>query len=290
MFGSALLRRSRCLHAPFLPPRIPVRCKSELVSKYMNQIEAKAKELGVSTEELLKHASAKPKQHVAPEMKHLFEKKPHKSSAKSSAINDSTSAARNTEANHPESKKIKTLDSFVDVEKMIELDEKSIEYLWRARHQSEYSVSAALDPTTYARLRQVAREYPLFLLPVPRDGGYEMHYLQWSFPERHTVHLIITPLEEYKLHQEFARPHSMISFHSDLLSHKKNVVLMAGQVDTDVISTADVQFLLLSMQKFYTADVSTPRGQRRLKLIADFYNGSPDFSYQTLLDEVDTVE
>ncbi|KAH3682646.1 hypothetical protein WICPIJ_006391 [Wickerhamomyces pijperi] len=189
-------------------------------------------------------------------------------------------------------KPFKTLDSFIALDKLKELPLKEIELIWRARFQTkENSMTSLIDGATFSKFYKNARENPIFVLPVPREPeGHELHYVQWQFVGPNTIHLMFTTLLEFKTHKEYARPHTTISFHTELLeSH--NVVLMNGHVEKESAMTLqESQLLLLNVQRFYGALTDSEATKRRLQLLRDFTSGNERFSVEELVRESESLE
>lgn len=188
----------------------------------------------------------------------------------------------------------KTLDSYLEVSKLENLGLKELEYIWRARFASkENSLVAIIPNDVFNKFYYNARKNPSFVLPLPKDDKgeeIEMHYVQWTFAAKNTTHCMITSLVEYKLHKEFARPHTTLAFHSELQkSHK--VALMQGNIEKDAnITLQEAQLLLLNLQRFYGAMDETEVSKRRLKLLQDFTEGNQDFNLELLVKEATSLE
>lgn len=183
---------------------------------------------------------------------------------------------------------IKTLSSFIDVEKTLELPQKEIEYIWRLRHANDPNSLCAVIPTdTYNRIHQTARKHPQFILPLPREGqGAEIHFMQWTFPSPNTATVLFTNLAEYKLRGEFSQPHTTVTHHLDL-SNEKGLVLLQGSVmENRGITVDEGKWLLMCLQKFYgqTAE-QTPRK----KLLEQFSQGDGNFKVEELLEEAEKI-
>jgi ATP synthase mitochondrial F1 complex assembly factor 1 len=185
---------------------------------------------------------------------------------------------------------VKTLSSFIDIDKTLSLPLKEIEYIWRLRHASNArSLCAVIPGQTYAHIALTARKHPQFVLPVPREGqGAEMHFLQWTFPHLHTASILFTTLAEYKLRGEFASPHTTVNMHTELLE-QKGIVLAQGQVMTDKgVSVDDGKWLFTCLQKFYGIQQGKDPGRPR-KLLEQFTSGDEEFQVQKLLDETERL-
>ncbi|GCE99912.1 hypothetical protein ZYGM_000806 [Zygosaccharomyces mellis] len=197
----------------------------------------------------------------------------------------------------------KTLDSFLKVDKIKELSRQEVEFLWRAKWMGKDDSLCAVAPAdVFEKMMSTAKENPVFVLPLPRviegenkDGepneGNELHYIQWQFVGNNTTHCIVTSLAEYKLHKDFARPHTVAQFHSDL-AKDKGLVLMNGHVEKDTnVSLQDSQMLLLNIQRFYGAvNDKTPIEQQRLRMLKAFTKGSPDFNVELLISLAQAME
>ncbi|KAK9239033.1 ATP11 protein-domain-containing protein [Lipomyces kononenkoae] len=222
---------------------------------------------------------------------------------------DSISHAGENTPKTPREKAIKTLSSYVDIEKLSQhTDIREIELIWRARHAHDpFSLCAVLDVETFQRMKKNAQTYPMFVLPLPRSGGAveieettmggtEMQFVQWAFPEKDTTHCLLTSLLEYKMHTEFARPHTTLIFHAEL-SKSRGVVLLNGTVEKDVgISPADAQLLVLALQKFYNSD---PKGTvepyerekaLRRRMLLELFKSGAGFDVKDLIRESEMVD
>ncbi|BAO42011.1 protein ATP11 [Kluyveromyces marxianus] len=205
----------------------------------------------------------------------------------------------------------KTLDSFLDVEKVKNLSKQECEFLWRARWANKDNVLTAVVPIdVWNKMSALAKENPYFVIPLPRESAVvegneesnaapadkkepavEMHYIQWQFVGPKTVHCIMTTLAEFKLHKEYARPHTTLQFHLDL-AEDKNIVLMNGQVETDSnVTLPESQLLVLNVQRFYGAmGQDTSFAKKRVQLLKDFTSGSPQFNVDLLVALAQTME
>lgn len=187
---------------------------------------------------------------------------------------------------------IKDLSTFVDIDKLSLHEPKEIELIWKARFAGKKNtICGAVNGITFSRIFKKARRYPIFLIPMPvADQGFELHYMQWNFASPTTLHCIITSLAEYKLHQEYATPHTTLIFHSDLLADKE-LVLMNGTIETDRnIGEDDATLLALQVQRFYGADESTERGLQKVQLLDAFTSGTDLFKLDDLIEEIQRLD
>lgn len=207
-----------------------------------------------------------------------------------------------------EQKPFKTLDSYLQVDKIRQLSKQEIEFLWRARFANKDNTLHAVIPQgIFKPMYKNARENPAFVLPLPREldsstsatttpsstsQGMELHYVQWNFVGPTTVHCMITSLAEYKLHKEYARPHITMSYYTDLLNEDKDIVLMNGVVEPNCnISMQDAQLLLLNLQRFYGCMGETEGfAKKRVQLLRDFTKGGEGFNVELLIELAQSLE
>lgn len=72
---------------------------------------------------------------------------------------------------------------------------KEIENIWLEYHKHKDDVLVATIPTeTYNLLTERSKEYPIFILPLPRSQGFEFFLLQFA---SNSVHF--TPLLCYQV-------------------------------------------------------------------------------------------
>ena len=183
---------------------------------------------------------------------------------------------------------VKTLSSYIDVPKTLELPQKEIEYIWRLRHASDaQSLCAVIPHSTYARIEATARRHPQFILPLPRERqGAEIHFLQWTFPTPTTATVLFTHLAEYKLRGEFSQPHTTVTHHLDLAGPKGLVLLQGTVVEGRGITVDEGKWLLMCLQKFYGG--GNEMGERK-KLLEQFSQGDGEFKVEELLEEAEKV-
>lgn len=190
---------------------------------------------------------------------------------------------------------IKTLGSFIDVDKTAELPDKEIEAIWRLRHVKDpQSLCATMQAETFRRIMATARKHPQFILPLPREEqGAEIHFLQWTFPSETTATVLFTHLAEFKLRGEFAQPHTTVTHHTDL-ADSNELVLMEGRVQENRgVSVDEGKWLLMCLQKFYGFEAHSEPAkeskERRKKLMEQFSGGDEGFKVEELLEEAEKV-
>lgn len=193
------------------------------------------------------------------------------------------------------SDKVKTLSSFIDIEKTSALPDKEIEAIWRLRHvRDPQSLCATMQAETFRRIIATARKHPQFIIPLPKkDQGAEIHFLQWTFPSETTATVLFTHLAEFKLRGEFAQPHTTVTHHTDLVNSNE-LVLMEGRVSEDRgVSIDEGKWLLMCLQKFYgfeaISDAAKESKEKRRKLMEQFSGGDEGFKIEELLEEAEKL-
>jgi ATP synthase mitochondrial F1 complex assembly factor 1 len=185
---------------------------------------------------------------------------------------------------------IKTLSSYLDVEKTLSLPPKEIEVIWRLRHSNNpQSLCAVIPSNTFKRMSENARHHPQFILPLPKEGsGAQIHFLQWTWPHKDTVSILFTYLAEYQLRGEYATPHTTITLHTELLA-EKGVVLAQGIVqDNRGVSVEEAKWLLMCLQKFYGFE-GDEGSEARKSLMEQFSRGDENFNLEQLLEEAERI-
>ncbi|QPG75650.1 hypothetical protein FOA43_003007 [Brettanomyces nanus] len=285
--------------------------QNEILAKYKVKLEAKAKQEGLKNVEQLRE---KMRDKIENKKKQFSKVDPlrelenlERAEKLKAAIEGKKGSKQDLGAMNPESssKPFKTLDSFVKVENLKKLPANQISLIWRARFQmKDRSLCAAVPADSFGRMYEHARKNPRFVLPLPRDDAQvekgeqdeahvpvEMHFVQWSFVGPNTAHVMITSLTEYKLHNEYARPHTTVAFHSEL-KDSKHLVLMNGQVDKDAaVSLQDARLLLMNLQRFYGGlGEESEISKERLNMVKLFNRGSGEFDVKRFIELAEMIE
>jgi ATP synthase F1 complex assembly factor 1 len=188
----------------------------------------------------------------------------------------------------PSTPGIKTLSSYLDIEKTRALPQKELEAIWRLRHVNDsQSLCAVIPLDVYKTLEATAKKHPHFILPLPKEGqGAEIHFLQWTFPAENTVTVLFTHLAEYKLRGEFSQPHTTITHHLELAEDKGLVLLQGQVVEGRGVSVDEAKWLVMCLQKFY--GVVGEKSERR-RLLELFGKGDPAFNVEELVEEAEKI-
>mgnify|MGYP001038508936 CR=1 FL=1 len=289
------------LSAVRLRSRVALRYASsnaEVLAKYKQKLEMKAKNLGLESVEQLQEQlkddieKRKKEMNAADPLKELEEYEKRQQEELEKDRQNRITKVRSPIAKDAPKLPYKTLNSFVDIEKINELPRKELEFIWKARFQNNpRNLYAILTDLQFANMFANAFKNPSFILPLPKsEDGYEMHFVQWSFVGPSTTHCMLTTVAEYKLHKEYAKPHTTLMFHQELAG-TKGMVLMNGQVEKEASLTMDeAQLLVLNVQRFYGGIGDPEKVKAKLQILREFTQGKADFDMQKLIDEATSFE
>ncbi|GAA5965010.1 hypothetical protein JCM3765_004827 [Sporobolomyces pararoseus] len=296
--------------------------------KYQHVLEAKAKEQGITLEELKERAKEALKAKQATDrIKLQGEKGPVEAGSvdtRSDKQGGATKEGENVVKPLPSSQKptqapykkgdspVKPLHDIMDLSKVTDLTSSALSQLWTTYHQAKGFLSAAIPTETYLKMISNARKYPLFVVPLQRDvvgeapdgtqteQAVEMHVLNWALlpppsnvtepvPSPSTV--LFTPLAEYKSRQEYAQPYLILTHYTDL-SSSHDVVLMRGEITPNVtLNDTEAQILAIRMQLFYhdKGGVGQVETERK-ELLRVFHHEPEKFEWEKLLKAAEITE
>ncbi|KAJ3347686.1 hypothetical protein HDU91_006723 [Kappamyces sp. JEL0680] len=176
---------------------------------------------------------------------------------------------------------VKSLDEILKLDLVKDQSAEDIGKIWNLYHSTRNALSAALDSGFYEKLYAKSKKHPMFVLPLPRDDGYEMLLLQF---QGHQVYF--TPLVEYQLKKENAKPSFSITFYTEL-SKDKDVVLMLGELadPNGSLTLKDAQNLIYQLQIFYVTGSPAQKA-----MVEKFWTDPANFSYEELIESLTKLE
>ncbi|KAI5960798.1 uncharacterized protein KGF55_004368 [Candida pseudojiufengensis] len=262
---------------------------SDVINKYKHLLEKKAKELGINNLDELKEKYKDEIEKVkfnlggVDPLKEFkdWEKQQHEEKPKDGSVINISKANK-----EQEQLPFKVLNDFIDVDKAKDLPTYDIKEIWKHRFANkDRSLHATLDSKQFADIYANAHKYPYFVLPLPKphQDGHELEFVQWAFVGPNTTHCLITTLAEYKINQEFSRPHTILTFHQEF-NHDKDLVLMNGICEKESgLTMPEAHLLVLNLQQFYGGQFP-----EKEKLLKEFNEGSDDFSVEKLIENSTT--
>ncbi|XP_015110982.2 methionine--tRNA ligase, mitochondrial [Diachasma alloeum] len=150
--------------------------------------------------------------------------------------------------------------------------------IWLSYHKERDCISGAMDSERFNAMYEVSMKYPTFILPLPRENGYEFILTQFYGTEVH-----MTPLLWYQTHQENA-PECMTIVHYLEFKDSKNLVLMRGQFDTKSINVQEAQCLANQLQLYYSGEEN-----ERFALLKTFNERPDEFKHMDLISQMESV-
>ncbi|PVU88642.1 hypothetical protein BB559_005481 [Furculomyces boomerangus] len=189
---------------------------------------------------------------------------------------------------------VKSLDQIMKLNLLEDKSAEEIGAIWTTYHSSENKnkntiwLSAVIPSSSYKNIIQNGKQYPIFLLPLPREQGIEFFIVQFDFHQTY-----FTPLIEYQTKREAARPYLSLVHYTDFIDSKQ-IVLMRGEITSNgtsgssenlYISPELAQLLILLMQRFYI----NPSDQRK-KLLESFTKNPSEFNYNDLIESANSLE
>lgn len=170
------------------------------------------------------------------------------------------------------------LNNIMKVDMIKDKSKEEIIEIWREYHTQKDYICGTLTPEQYDKMFARGKQYPTFLLPLPRENGYEFIMCQFYGSEVH-----MTPLLWYQTHKENA-PECLTMTHYTELRHDKGIVLMRGEFDTKLINVQDAQCLANELQLYYITD-----NKQKLQLLETFTNRPNEFKHMDLIAQLESI-
>jgi len=153
-----------------------------------------------------------------------------------------------------------------------------IEEIWFDYHKNKDCIVASVPLSNFDTIQLRGEKFPIFLLPLPRDQGYEFIMLQFNGNEVH-----FTPLISYQTHKENSPECLTLVYYPDL-KDTKGLVLMKGEFNKDVLTPIEAQCLANELQLYYGEE-----NEKRTRLLERFTNNPDDFKHMDLIANLETL-
>lgn len=98
----------------------------------------------------------------------------------------------------------KKLNDIMKVDMLQDKTADEIKEIWLQYHKQKDTLVATISVETFNLLTERSKEYPLFILPLPRSQGFEFFLLQFA---ENTIHF--TPLLCYQVRKFKIRPNQI---------------------------------------------------------------------------------
>lgn len=175
-------------------------------------------------------------------------------------------------------KQTRKLDEIMKTSLLEDKSKEEIVCIWNEFHKDKNVVYGTLTSSAYETIRKYGEKYCTFLLPLPRGEGYEFIMLQFENNEIH-----FTPLISYQTHKADAPECLTVVYYTDL-SESKDVVLMKGEFDKNILSSVESQCLINQLHLYYGGN-----DEKRIRLMETFNNNPDSFRYMDLIAETDLI-
>lgn len=170
----------------------------------------------------------------------------------------------------------KLLGDVVKLELLQKESSQRVAEIWRAHHDTtSRAVGAVLHAHEWARMAELAKRCPFFVLPVAKgDAKGDAKYVTFV-AQQQGAHTLYTLLDEFRERGPDASVHLVLTSYDTLLeSH--NVALSRGELVSTELSLEEAKELVQHTHDFY----SEPR---LTSLVEDFNRGSESFSFEAVL-------
>ncbi|KAJ8687012.1 hypothetical protein QAD02_022806 [Eretmocerus hayati] len=170
------------------------------------------------------------------------------------------------------------LDSIMKMDLIENKSKEEITEIWQEYHKKKDCIVGVLTKEQYEKMFERGKKFNTFLLPLPRENGYEFIVSQFLGKEIH-----MTPLLWYQTHKENA-PECLTMVHFTDLVDTKGIVLMRGEFDSKSINVTEAQCLANELQMYYAGD-----HPQRLKLLETFTQKPDEFKHMDLIAHLETI-
>lgn len=170
------------------------------------------------------------------------------------------------------------LNNIMKVDMIKDKTKEEIIDIWKEYHKQKDCICGTMTPEQYDKMFTRGKQYSTFLLPLPREHGYEFIMCQFHGSEVH-----MTPLLWYQTHKENA-PECLTMIHYTELRDDKGIILMRGEFDTKLLQAYEAQCLANELQLYYCND-----NEQRLQLLETFTSKPNEFKHMDLIAQLETI-
>ena len=170
------------------------------------------------------------------------------------------------------------LSSIMKMELIEGKSKTEIANIWQEYHKQKDCIAATLSKEQFEKMFNRGQKYSTFLLPLPRDNGYEFIVSQFHGSEIH-----MTPLLWYQTHKENAPECLTVAYYTELMD-SKDIVLMRGEFDSKSMTVNEAQCLANELQMYYLSD-----HPQRMKLLQTFTEKPDEFKHMDLIAHLETI-
>jgi ATP synthase F1 complex assembly factor 1 len=173
--------------------------------------------------------------------------------------------------------KKKTLESLMKVEMLNDVEPIDLKDIWINFMEEKNRHANVLSLDDYFKIITRVKKFKMFLMPLPREEGYEFMLCQWSGNECH-----FTPLINYQAHGENA-PSVITAVYFDDLMKTKQMILETAEVDFQVLKMEEAKFLMHQLHKYY---LYSEDDDEKFLLMSKFTSKPDEFKHMDLIDQI----
>lgn len=198
--------------------------------------------------------------------------------AKSDERNFSLPTKPKASADFSQVSRERKLNDVMKMELLADKTKEEIATIWTQHFASKDAVCAIIPYDTFKKMKELYDIHKTFLFPLPRKEGYEFVVVQFSGNEAHFTSLI-----NFQAYHENA-PECLTLVHYLDLAESKDIVLMVGHFDKNMLSIQDAQCLANQVEMFYC----NPSPSKK-ELLETFTFKPQEFKHQDLISIMENI-
>ena len=171
----------------------------------------------------------------------------------------------------------KKLENILDVNALRNNTIEKISIMWNEKHKDKNAVISIIPAAIWNTLSSRFLEYNTFLLPLPRNQGYEYMVVQLEGKEAH-----FTSLYNFQVYGENS-PECLNLVHYTELLEEKEVVLMSGEYDKNLMTYEEASCLSVQLLLYYGVTTEP----KKLAHLERFTYNTDEFSHFDLIAELE---
>ncbi|MEW5302752.1 MAG: hypothetical protein WDW36_005501 [Sanguina aurantia] len=161
------------------------------------------------------------------------------------------------------------------LETLADKTSEEITSIWEEHHATlPHRVCTVLTSQEYATLQERAKSSPLFVLPMPKPGGFFTFLWQVQLP-----YVFVTSVDEYRKHTGGAPAHLSVTLYTELLASKDVVLVRADIVNDQTVSVPEANTMVQLLRAFYTDD-------KDHEMVHAFNHNQDAFSFEALMQKL----
>lgn len=173
--------------------------------------------------------------------------------------------------------KKRTLDSIMNIDQVKDLQPEAIRAIWITFLSEIKKFPGMINENEFEIVANRSSKFTTFILPLPREQGYEFMLLQWAGHECH-----LTPLISYQAHGAEAPSILTMVYFDEFLSSKK-IALEMVEIDANQLKPEEAQYLIHLVKQYY---INSKEGDEKYSLLKSFTNEPDKFSHMSVIDMI----